>query len=71
MNKYKSKAAYTTKWMNRNRQHWHEEDYFGGTKRIVVTKSDAPKIVLKRVREINDSRIGVKQVLKEIRALCK
>ena len=71
MNKNKSKAAYTIKWLNRHKNFWHEEDYFGGTKRLVIDINDAPKIVLRRVREINDARIGVKAVLKEIRALCK
>ena len=71
MNKHKSKAAYTNKWLYRHKKFWHEEDYFGGTKRLVIDINDAPKIVLRRVREINDARIGVKAVLKEIRALCK
>ena len=69
MNKNKSKAAYTNKWLYRHKKFWHEEDYFGGTKRLVIDKKDAPKIVLRRVREINDARIGVKSVIKEIRAL--
>lgn len=69
MNKNKSKAAYTTIWLNRNKQFWHEVDYFGGTKKLVIDKPDAPKIVLKRVREINDARIGLKQVTKQIKML--
>lgn len=71
MNKNKSIAAYTTIWLSRNKQHWYEQDYFSGTKRIVVTKKDAPKIVLKRVRQINDNRIGLKAVNKEIKQLLK
>lgn len=71
MNKNKSKAAYTTKWLNRNKWFWYEKDYFFGSKIIVITKKDAPKIVLERVKEINDSRIGVKQVYREIRQLEK
>ena len=68
--KDKSAAAYTIKWLNRNKQHWHEIDYFGRTKIIIIDKPDAPKIVLERVREINDSRAGVKWAKKQIRALC-
>ena len=68
--KNKSKAAYTIKWLNRNKKFWHEEDYFFGTKKLVIDKADAPKIVLERVKEINDSRVGVKWAKKQIRALC-
>lgn len=71
MNKHKSIAAYTNKWLYRHQKFWHEEDYFGGTKRLVVDINDAPKIVLRRVREINDSRIGLKQVTKQIKMLEK
>ena len=71
MNKNKSKAAYTTKWLNRNKQHWKEIDYFFGLKKLVVTKTDAPKIVLERAKEINDSRVGVKRVRKEIKMIQK
>ena len=67
--KDKSAAAYTIKWLNRNKQHWHEIDYFGRTKIIIIDKPDAPKIVLKRVGEINDARVGVKWVKKEMRAM--
>ena len=71
MNKNKSKAAYTTKWLNRHTQFWYEKEYFFGSKVIVITKKDAPKIVLERVKEINDSRVGAKQVYREIRQLEK
>ena len=71
MNKNKSIAAYTTKWLNRNKQFWYEQDYFFGTKKIVITKKDAPKKVLQRVKEINENRVGVKAVRKEIKQLKK
>lgn len=69
--KNKSKAAYTTIWLNRNKQHWKEQPYFFGKTKLVVTKKDAPKIVLQRVKEINEHRMGVPQVRKEIKQLPK
>ncbi len=71
MKKAKSKAAYTIKWLNRNKQFWHDEPYFFGTKKLVVTKADAPIIVLERVKEINEHRVGLPAVNKEIKALTK
>lgn len=71
MKKNKSKAAYTNKWLNRNRQHWKEQPYFFGTTKLVVTKKDAPKIVLERVKEINEHRVGLPAVKKEIKALTR
>lgn len=49
----KSKAAYTTKWLNRNKQHWCEKA-IKGVMQIVIKKPDAPKIVFERVKEINE-----------------
>ena len=57
VNKNKSKAAYTNKWLSRNKQHW-KVDEVEGTKVIVITKLDAPKIVFDRVYEINKNRIA-------------
>ena len=71
MNKNKSIATYTTKWLNRNKQFWYEQDYFFGTKKIIITKKDAPKKVFQRVKEINENRVGVKAVRKEIKQLEK
>ena len=71
MNKHKSKAAYTNKWLNRNKNYWHEQDYFFGTKKLVIDKTDAPKIVLERVKEINEERIGLRQVMKDIKKMVK
>ena len=51
----KSKAAYTNKWLERNKKFWHEEQK-GDISIIIVDKKDAPKIVLERVIEINESR---------------
>ncbi len=51
----KSKAAYTTKWLNRNKQHWCEKA-IRGVMQIVIKKPDAPKIVFDRVKEINEKR---------------
>ena len=55
MNKNKSKAAYTNKWLSRNRRFWHEE-HVNGKPIIIIDKVDAPKIVLERVKEINLKR---------------
>ena len=55
MNKNKSKAAYTTKWLNKNKQYW-TEIIVRKAKQIVITKKDAPKIVLERVEFINWKR---------------
>ena len=52
MNKEKSKAAYTNKWLSRNKQHW-KIVMSNGTRVIIITKLDALKIVFDRVREIN------------------
>ena len=51
----KNKVAYTTKWLNRNKQHWCEKP-IKGVMQIVIKKPDAPKIVLERVKEINEKR---------------
>lgn len=69
MKKTKSKAAYTNKWLRRHKNDWHEEDYFFGTKKLVVDKKDAPKVVLERVKEINEHRVGLPWALKQIKAL--
>ena len=58
MNKNKSKAAYTNKWLSRNKQHWKVGKSEDGTRVIIITKLDAPKIVFDRVYEINKSRIA-------------
>ena len=55
MNKNKSNAAYTNKWLNRNKSFWHEENY-DGYSIIAVTKKDAPKKVLNGVKVINANR---------------
>ena len=55
MKKTKSNAAYTNKWLSRNRRFWHEE-HVDGKPVIIIDKKDAPKIVLARVKEINAKR---------------
>ena len=62
MNKNKSKAAYTNKWLFRNTQHWKEIEY-KGARVIIIKKLDAPKIVIDRVEEINRKRIANKQLV--------
>ncbi len=71
MNKNKSKAAYTNKWLWRHKTDWHEEEYFFGTKKLVVDKKDAPKVVLARIKEINEHRVGLPWALKQIKALTR
>ena len=61
MNKTKSKAAYTNKWLSRNKQHWKVGES-QGTRVIIITKLDAPKIVFDRVYEINKKRIASRKV---------
>ena len=61
MNKTKSKAAYTNKWLFRNKQHWKVGEN-EGTRVIIITKPDAPKIVFNRVYEINKKRIASRKV---------
>ena len=51
----KSKAAYTNKWLSRNRHLWHETTT-NGVKIIILHKQDAPKIVVERIKEINYKR---------------
>ena len=51
----KSKAAYTNKWLNRNRHLW-EEKVVRGINIIILKTKCAPKIVVERVKEINTSR---------------
>lgn len=51
----KSKAAYTNKWLSRNRHLWHETTV-NGAKIIILHKQDAPKIVVERIKEINYKR---------------
>ena len=65
----KSKAAYTNKWLRRHQNDWHEEEYFFGTKKLVIDKKDAPKVVLERVKEINEHRVGLPWALKQIKAI--
>ena len=55
MKQTKSKAAYTNKWLSRNRRFWHEE-HVNSKPVIIVDKEDAPKIVLARIKEINAKR---------------
>ena len=58
MNKSKSKSAYTNKWLSRNKQHWKASKSEDGTRVIIITKLDAPRIVFDRVYEINKKRIA-------------
>ena len=51
----KSKAAYTNKWLSRNRHLWHETT-INGIKIIILDKMDAPNIVVERIKEINHKR---------------
>ena len=51
----KSKAAYTNKWLSRNRHLWHETTT-NGIKIIILDKNDAPRIVVERIKEINYKR---------------
>ena len=51
----KSKAAYTNKWLNRNKHLW-EEKVEMGTRIIVLKIECAPKMIIDRVEEINHSR---------------
>lgn len=55
MKNTKSKAAYTNKWLSRNRCFWHEKE-INGTTIIILDKQDAPKIVVERIKEINYKR---------------
>ena len=55
MKKTKSKAAYTNKWLNRNKHLWSDKAINGEFIIILKTK-DAPKIVRERVKEINKVR---------------
>lgn len=52
MKNTKSKAAYTNKWLSRNKHLWHETT-IDGIKIIILDKSDAPNIVVKKIKEIN------------------
>ena len=52
----KSKAAYTTKWLNRNKHLWFEVKDDNGINIIIIKKVDAPTIVRERVLEINAKR---------------
>jgi hypothetical protein len=61
MNKSKSKAVYTNKWLSRNKQHW-KVDEVDGAEVIIITKLDSPKIVFDRVYEINKKRIATRKV---------
>ena len=53
MSKTKSIAAYTNKWLYRHQHQWHVA-YINNNRTIVIDILDAPKIVLKRIKEIND-----------------
>ena len=55
MKKTKSKAAYTNKWLSRNRHLWHETT-INGINIIILDKMDAPTIVVERIKEINHKR---------------
>ena len=55
MKKTKSKAAYTNKWLNRNKHLWCDKAV-NGEFIIVLKAKDAPKIVKERVEEINKVR---------------
>ena len=58
MNKNKSISSYTNKWLRRNSNLWVEDTYRGASDLIVIYLSRyAPKIVVKRVQQINTSRI--------------
>ena len=52
----KNKVSYTNKWMHHYPKFWHEEKVRNYFKIIVIDKKDAPKIVKKRVQEINIRR---------------
>ena len=56
MKTYKSVAAYTNKWLNRNKHLWHIEHYTKDIPVIIIDKLDAPKVVIKRAKEINRKR---------------
>ena len=45
MNKNKSKAAYTNKWLPRNRRFWHEE-HVDGKPIIIIDKAGRPGLVI-------------------------
>ena len=60
MNVTKSKAAYTNKWLSRNKQHWKVGES-EGAEVIIITKLDSPKIVFDRVYEINKKRIATRK----------
>ena len=58
MNKNKSISSYTNKWLTRNPNLWVEDTFRGVSNLIVIYLSRyAPKIVVKRVQQINTSRI--------------
>ena len=52
----KNKVSYTNIWLNYHPDLWHEHELRKGFKIIVIDKIDAPKIVRKRVHEINMRR---------------
>ena len=58
MNKNKSISSYTNKWLKRNPNLWVEGAFRGASNLIVIYLNRyAPKIVVKRVQQINTSRI--------------
>ena len=52
----KNAVSYTNKWMHHYPNFWHEEVIRYRFKIIIIDKTDAPKIVKKRVEEINMRR---------------
>ncbi len=51
----KKNNSYTSKWLRKYKNYWHEEKC-SGTTIIVLDKKDAPKIVIKGVMKINEKR---------------
>ena len=55
MKKNKSDNVYTTKWLRRFKNAWHEE-HWNGIPIIILDKLDAPRIVVQCVKRINERR---------------
>ena len=61
----KSKAAYTNKWLRKNKHLWCEKAV-NGHMIIILSISNVPNIVRERVREINAKRMTQSDPLAKI-----
>ena len=58
----KKNNSYTSKWLRKYKNCWHEENS-SGTTIIVLDKKDAPKIVIEDVMKINIKRGYVPNII--------